>query len=374
MGLRGQDRALPLTAASVTRPSAALREQVAARSSFEDTYPLMVLLANCLRRRGWWVAQSTEHWSSGLLIAHPEDGELLPSLHPEELLHLFWPGVYSGTSDVTPQDQNLFAGTRFFYLTTTFARRPTSSGGRKHSLLKFTMRTRPLPPDVARAGLGIPLVGSRADAGVLYILEGQVASVTDAYVRPNVSRSPAVPIEWPSEGPWLDGIARARARVLPAAVWQALVMPAGNARTELRLFFLVRDALRAQRGWRLHGVWQGGAVDAVMTAEGWHGTSTVQLKSFSLPAAHVHGHSFLVVPTAHLPAEPVWRYYVAVWHVEHQPHCAVVLTRAALQRFRSAGVPSLCLLPHGWTPHGVPVDYRGHAILAHIDLTADQLL
>lgn len=144
---------------------------------------------------------------------------------------------------------------------------------------------------------GLPVVTNRAEAGVLYIMTGKVATVTEAHVWPNASRSPVVFIEWPSVGPWMNGVVRAHAGVVLAAVRQVLVMPAGSARTELRLFFLLRDALRAQRGRGLQGRWLGGAMDAVITAEGWHGTCTVQLKGLPLPIARVHGHSFLFLPT-----------------------------------------------------------------------------
>lgn len=64
--------------------------------------------------------------------------ELWPSLHTEELLHGFWPGVYPGIWGETP-DQNQFSGVRIFYLTITFVRRLTASGGDKPGKLRLSV-------------------------------------------------------------------------------------------------------------------------------------------------------------------------------------------------------------------------------------------
>lgn len=100
-------------------------------------------------------------------------------------------------------------------------------------------------------------------------------------------------------------------------------------------------------------------MDAVVTADGWLGISTVQLKTFTVGPSHIDGRTHLIIDTSRYPVIPPWDSLFIVWHTAGTPRYAALLSATELQALRGATVSVLAVLPPGWSVPPVEGHRRG---------------
>lgn len=167
----------------------------------------------------------------------------------------------------------------------------------------------------------------------------KTTSEADKPTRSSAHHSGTAILGWDNVGTWMDRRVMKEARLLTGVERRSFLRPeTATHRVEYRLFFALRELLWEWRRWHMHGVWRGGAVDAIITSDGWIVELSVQLKTASMPEQYERGRSWLAVGIKiEAAVEPPRDMFVAVWrdHTEIQPVFAVMLSTARLQEAKT---------------------------------------